>query len=108
MRFSSEDQFCLRGKSDNARRVAVVSQIFGVLVLPLVCVPDASAATLDVCASGCSYKTIQSAVNRAKAGDTISIGAGTYFENVMLPGFRLTLQGVGRRRAVVDGNLQGP
>src|SRR5690349_5408820 len=100
MRLSSEVQTCVRRESGNVRRLAAVARILGALVLPLVYAPDASAATLDVCSAGCSYKTIQSAVDHAKAGDTVGIGAGTYFENVKLPGFRITLQGVGRRRAV--------
>jgi predicted outer membrane repeat protein len=41
----------------------------------------ASAATLSVC-STCTYKTIASAVTAAAAGDTISVGAGTWAESV--------------------------
>jgi hypothetical protein len=108
MRFSSENRVRAQRHSGNVCRLAVVAGIIGALVLPFASAPDAAAATLDVCASGCSYKAIQSAVDHAKAGDTLSIGAGTYFENVKIPGFRLTLQGAGRRRVVVDGNLQGP
>jgi predicted outer membrane repeat protein len=77
-------------------------------MLPFVYTPQAAAATLNVCASGCPFTTIQSAVDHAAAGDTIAIAAGTYFENVTIPGNRLTLQGVGRRRVVIDGNLKGP
>jgi hypothetical protein len=39
---------------------------------------------LTVCASGCTYTTIQSAINEASAGDTINVGAGTYTENVSI------------------------
>jgi hypothetical protein len=108
MKFTSENHTRAQHQYGNIRRLAVRAEILAALMLPMVYAADLAAATLDVCASGCSYKTIQSAVNRAKAGDTLAIGAGTYFENVKLPGFRLTLQGVGRRRAVIDGNLQGP
>ena len=38
----------------------------------------ASAATLSVCASGCSYTDAQTAINAAGWGDTIALGAGTY------------------------------
>lgn len=38
----------------------------------------ASAATLSVCASGCSYTNAQAAINAAGWGDTIDLGAGTY------------------------------
>lgn len=37
---------------------------------------DAAATT--VCADGCDYTSIQTAVNAATAGDTITVGAGTY------------------------------
>jgi pectin methylesterase-like acyl-CoA thioesterase len=42
------------------------------------------AATLTVCASGCQYSTIQAAINDAQNGDTISIGPGSYTENLVL------------------------
>ncbi len=41
-----------------------------------------SAATYTVCSSGCDYTSIQAAVNVASDGDTISVAAGTYTENV--------------------------
>jgi hypothetical protein len=52
----------------------------------------ASASTLDVCASGCTYSTIGAAVAAANANDTISVGPGTYAENVTLNKAGLTLQ----------------
>ncbi len=39
-----------------------------------------------MCASGCKFKTIQSAVNKAKAGDTVKVGDGTYKESVKITG----------------------
>lgn len=44
------------------------------------------AATLTVCASGCSYTTIQSAITASSTGDTIKLGPGSY------PGFTLNKQ----------------
>src|SRR6185503_10482835 len=38
----------------------------------------ASAATLEVCPSGCAYTQLAPAVAAAHDGDTIMIGAGTY------------------------------
>jgi Right handed beta helix region len=42
--------------------------------------------TLTVCKHGCKYKTIQSAVNKAKAGDTVKVKSGTYREAVKVTG----------------------
>ena len=45
----------------------------------------ASAATIDVCATGGGqYSTIQAAVTAASASDTINVCAGTYTENVSI------------------------
>lgn len=65
------------------------------LVLTLLC-GSASAATLTVDDSGGKqYKTIQSAVNAAKSGDTIYVHAGTYPETVKIdrPDMLLNFQG---------------
>jgi hypothetical protein len=42
--------------------------------------------TLTVCKHGCKYSTIQSAVNKAKAGDTVKVKSGTYREAVKVTG----------------------
>lgn len=55
----------------------------------------ATAATLDVCPSGCTYGTIQTAINAAAPGDTVAVGPGTYVENIIIDR-PLTLQGVGK------------
>ncbi len=44
-------------------------------------VRQAHAATLDVCASGCTYKSINDALAAAAPGDTITVKAGTYGPN---------------------------
>jgi hypothetical protein len=48
--------------------------------------PKGPFKTLKVCKSGCSFKTIQSAVDKAKAGWTIKVGDGTYKESVKVTG----------------------
>ena len=40
------------------------------------------AATVTVCGNGCDHTTIQAAVSAAAGGDTITVAAGTYSENV--------------------------
>jgi hypothetical protein len=42
--------------------------------------------TLKVCKKGCKFKTIQSAFNKAKAGDTVRVANGTYKESVKVTG----------------------
>jgi len=58
---------------------------------------------LDVCPSGCTYSSIQAAVNAASPGDEIHVDSGTYYENVIV-NKQLILQGVdtGASLPVVD------
>jgi nitrous oxidase accessory protein NosD len=53
----------------------------------------ASASPL-VCNSGCFFNSIQSAVNAAQPGATITIGAGSYYENILV-NKPVTLKGAG-------------
>lgn len=69
---------------------------------------SAQAHELTVCAHGCDYVTVQSAVNDARSGDTIKIGAGTYFENVVIDRVGLVLSGAGEDRTTIDGRLRAP
>ena len=70
----------------------------------------AGAATLQVCANGCTYNSIQSAIDAAKTGDTIDIAPGTYTEILrILPptaAKELTLQGSGAAQTIIDGNQE--
>lgn len=50
--------------------------------------PKGPSRTLTVCQKGCRYRTIQSAVNAAKAGDTVRVRRGTYREAVRISGPR--------------------
>ena len=68
---------------------------------------EASAATLDVCQTGCVFSTIQTAINTSHAGDVIRVAAGTYFENLQVPNQRLTIVGAGQDLTVIDGRQRG-
>jgi parallel beta-helix repeat protein len=47
------------------------------------CIDDAC-QDCDVCASGCAFDTLQPAIDAADAGDTITICAGSYGENITI------------------------
>jgi hypothetical protein len=61
------------------------------------------AATRTVCAMGCDFTTIAAAVAGSAAGDTISIGAGTYPEHSILVNKPLIIVGAGTGVTIVDG-----
>jgi hypothetical protein len=61
-----------------------------------------------VCKRGCRYDKIQRAVDKAKAGATILIGPGTYFENVVIDEKSVTLVGVSADETTIDGSFRGP
>ncbi|HMI71670.1 MAG TPA: hypothetical protein VK510_16860, partial [Solirubrobacteraceae bacterium] len=42
--------------------------------------------TLQVCKDDCPYHTIQAAVNKARAGDTVKVQDGVYRETVKISG----------------------
>jgi hypothetical protein len=65
-----------------------------------------STGVFAVCASGCPYTTIQSAINAAPAGGGITVGPGTYRENLAI-GKSLVITGAGPTEAVIDGGGQG-
>jgi hypothetical protein len=70
-------------------------------------VPTAThAATLDVCPSGCTYTSIQAAIDAAALGDKITIGAGAY-DGMLAIGKNLTLQGAGAAQTTINGGVGG-
>lgn len=69
-----------------------MKKLIAVLFTLLILCSTASAATLNV-GPTCKYKTIQSAVNAAKTGDTIQVASGTYKETVTVNGKFLNILG---------------
>lgn len=63
---------------------------------------------ITVCSSGCNFTSIQSAIDAAKAGDSVEVKSGTYHEKVYLSK-ALDLKGVdtGRGKPVVDAGGSG-
>jgi len=77
------------------RSLAVLAPLAGVT-------STAHAATLTVCPSGCAYSQIQPAVDAASSGDTISIGAGTYYGAIDVTK-NVTLAGAGAGSTTIQG-----
>jgi hypothetical protein len=78
----------------------------GLAMLFGLCV-TAHAREITVCKQGCEHKVINSAVAAAASGDTVSIGPGTYFENVVISNKNLTVTGYSEDYTVIDGGFQG-
>lgn len=67
----------------------------------------ATARTMSVCKANCQYSMVQDAIDAARSGDTITIGIGTYYENLLIVGKRLTIIGAGEDFTVLDGRFRG-
>jgi len=71
----------------------------GVFAACLTVAGSAWASPKTVCAKGCAFTGINAAIGAASPGATITIGPGTYAENVVVDK-PLTLQGAGRRTTI--------
>lgn len=79
--------------------------IFLVLVLGFgLWVRQAQAATLTVCASGCDFSSVATAVSAADEGDTLDLAGETFSENIVILK-SLTLQG--EAGTILDGGGNG-
>ncbi len=71
----------------------------------------AAASILRVCPSGCTYGSIQAAINAAQTGDTIKVSPGIYTETLLVAApvaaKSFSLKGSGPKKTIVDGNQQG-
>ncbi len=72
-----------------------------VLLSLLSCLHLSAQVTLLV--PSASYPTVQSAINAAATGDTVSVAAGIYSENLVFPAKDFYLLGAGPGLSVIDG-----
>ena len=83
----------------------IIVMLFGAGALGLVPASAASAvpATITVCASGCDSVTVQGAIDVATSGDTVSVGAGTYAEELEFTSARsgVILTGAGQDQTFI-------
>src|SRR3954467_12609666 len=68
---------------------------------PVESAPKGPHKTYTVCKSGCDFKAIQKAVDKARAGDTVRVKNGTYREAVKI-------NGSGKRYLKLVGNAKDP
>jgi hypothetical protein len=86
------------------RRLGVVVALGALLGMfgGLVGARQASAATLNVCQSGCPYTQLAPALAAAHSGDTITIGPGTYAGGVTI-NVSVKLAGAGPDATIIKG-----
>jgi len=82
----------------------VSKKSFVCILAILVNIGFAGATTLNV-GVGQPYTTIQSAVEAANPGDTISVGEGIYNENVLIKKNQIDLIGQNREKTIIDGRM---
>ena len=66
--------------TSRARVVGALSVLALAVCAFVVAAQARGANTLTVCPSGCTYSSVQTAINHAASGDTITVAAGTYVE----------------------------
>jgi nitrous oxidase accessory protein len=87
-------------------KVLAVAFISMLLLSVLAVAQFAETANAETIIVPADYATIQEAINAATTGDTILVGNGTYYENVIL-NKTVTLVGEDTASTIIDGNYTG-
>lgn len=99
----------ITGTSRFGHKIATLIAMFALVAQPmygLVAGQIASAATIDVCETGCEYASIQAAINAASTNDTIRVAAGTYTENLDI-NKHINLIGAGAKSTTIVNRASG-
>ena len=83
-------------------RVGALIAAATVMYILTVSASESSAATLQVCPSGCTYSQIAPAIAAAQSGDTVTVAAGTYQGGFTID-VSLTLTGAGASQTIIKG-----
>jgi len=83
-----------------------IIKILSGLIVILLITGFADASTLNV-GQGQTYTTIQSAMDAASTGDVISVGEGTYNENLVVRTNGILLIGKNKEKTIIDGQKTG-
>jgi hypothetical protein len=87
---------------NTGRRFALVLLLLAIEFIAVGLISFIQADTLTVCASGCDYTSIQTAIDNAAPYDTISIGTGVYTEYLNITKAGLTIQGSGPASVTIN------
>ncbi len=78
-----------------------INKILTGIFIVLLNIGFASAATLNV-GTGQVYSTIQSAIDAANTGDIVSVGEGTYAENIVVKKNGISVMGTNKEKTIID------
>lgn len=84
----------------------VIRSMFAITILLGIGIPNtAQSRTLNVCKTGCTFTSIQAAINAARRGDVVLVDDGTYLEKINFKGKSITVRSKnGAAATVIDGN----
>lgn len=82
--------------------------IVSLLLIMIIQATVAEAVTRKVCRSGCTYSSIQAAIDASEDGDSVLVFRGTYYENIHFKGKAIVVRSEkGAKKTIIDGRASG-